>query len=523
MWVFSDEGPVDAVWSWMTPTRGAALAAVAMLVAAALGPQFNDAVSFHYPQIVLTALVLVGFVRRPDVSAQPIDVRASRFLFGAALLWLVVIGVTRFFGFWVNGVDFSVFDWMLQSTHHGRFGYSPIFDVNHFGVHSSFILLLWVPLHELIESPLWLVVSGPLAIWLGLFPVRRLVRLANGGPHGALELLAVLFWVANPWSGRALHAGFRPELLVPLLTLWFLVAWIERDGEKLGLSLVALWCTKEDSVLFIVAFVVVATALERWRWKQALAIIGLSALWLVIYVALLQPRLTGRALPGYWGFWSDFGDSPKTIVLGMLTSPLLVLKKLFSSSWWAFFLPMVLVPFRSPRAVAGLLPTIALLGTANYAVMHEYGAYYALPLLAFSLFGVFDVWAVWRTRSGVRTIAVVTALGLFPLIGSSYPRAVPVSTERHRQLSAVWKSLETVPTVCAQTVLFPHLGYSRRLVPLLDEGCLESKRGAVALVNLSLDSSPHDTAEFEAWIARWKTRFPVREAEGGFLVIGPAP
>lgn len=508
---------------WLSGSRLAIVAAVAMGLSAVLGPWLGDPASFVYPQIAIVVLVLVGFWRRvPDFSLG-LDPRAWKLLLAASLVWLEAVALSQFYAFRVNGVDFSIFDWMLESTHRGRFGYSPIYDVNHFGVHSSFVLLLWVPLHELVDSPLWLVVSGPLAVWLGIFPLRRLARSANGGPHGALELMLVLMWVGNPWMGRAFQPGFRPELLVPFLTLWFLVGWVERDGEIVGLSLFPLLMTKEDAVLFVVGFVLVGTALERWRWKQALWLVALCGGWLAAYVFLVQPLLVGRPAT-YWGFWRDFGDTPKAVVVGMATHPVLLLTKVVGSGWWTFFLPLLLVPFRSLRAVGGMAPTLILLGAASYPVMHDFLGYYPLPLLAFAVFGVLETHARWRTlpSARLREGVVLTSIGLFGVVGGSYPRTVPVDLELNRTLGQAFEEVRSAPIVCVEPVLFPRAGYSRAMLPLMDEACLD-RPGAVALVNLSLDTSPHDTPSFEETVRRWQATLPWRDVGRGFLVIGPRP
>lgn len=500
------------------------MAAVALAASALLGPFFGDPASFHYPQIALAALLVGSWWRRPVDFALALDPRAWRAFLIASLVWLEVIALTRFYGFRVNGVDFSIFDWMLHSTHEGRLGYSPIYDVNHFGVHSSFVLLLWVPLHEVWHSPLWLVLSAPLAVWLGLFPLRRLVRSACGEAHGALELAIALAWLGNPWLGTALHGGFRPELLLPLLTLWFLVGWIERRDHVLGLSLAALLCTKEDAALFLVGFVWAGTLVERWRWRSALAITIVCVGWLGLYVGFLQARLTGRVQPTYWTFWSDFGTTPRAVALGMLTQPWLLATKVVTSRWWAFFLPWLLLPLRSVRAVGGLAATVLLLGAANYEMMRDFGGYYALPLLAFAFFGVLDVWAAWRSLPSARWREglVFVALGLFGTVGGTYPRAVPVSLEAHRQLQAAFVEASAAPTVCAQTALFPHLGYGQRLRPLSEPDCL-ARPGAVALVHPELDSSPLDTQVFLAQVAAWRAERPVQTLPGGYLLIAPRP
>ena len=51
---------------WLSPSRLAQVAAAAMLVAAALGSFVGDAVSFHYPQLVISVLVLVAWWKPQD-------------------------------------------------------------------------------------------------------------------------------------------------------------------------------------------------------------------------------------------------------------------------------------------------------------------------------------------------------------------------------------------------------------------------------------------------------------------------
>lgn len=508
--------------TWLSPSRLAIVAAVAMGLSTVLRPLVRDPASFIYPQIALVALVLIGWWKRVPDFALGLSPRAEKLLLAASLVWLESVAISNFYAFRVHGIDFSIFDWMLESTHHGRFGYSPIYDVNHFGVHSSFILLLWVPFHEVIDSPLWLVVSGPLAVWLGIFPLRRLARSANGGPHGALELMLILAWVGNPWMGRAFQPGFRPELLLPFLTLWFLVGWIERNGEIVGLAVFSLLMTKEDSALFVLGFVLVGTLFERWRWRQALGLFVVCGGWLAAYVFLLQPLLVGRPAT-YWTFWTDFGTSPKTVMVGMLTHPLLLAQKVITSSWWVFFLPLLLVPFRSLRALGGMAPTLILLGGASYSVMREFLGYYPVPLLAFAMFGVLESHAVWRglPSARLREAIVLLAIGLFGVIGGSYPRTLPVDLELNRALAAAFDEVRSAPIVCVEPVLFPRAGYSRSMVPMMETSCLD-RPGAVALVNLSLDPSPYDPAWLEATVKDWQATMPWRDAGRGFLIIGPA-
>jgi hypothetical protein len=212
------------------------------------------------------------------------------------------------------------------------------------------------------------------------------------------------------------------------------------------------------------------------------------------------------------------------VLFRSLAHPIELIVKVATSRWWAFFLPLVLVPFRSVRAVGGLLPTVLLLGAANYPMMRELGGYYALPLLAFSVFGVLDAWAVWRSSPTVkwREGLVFVAFGLFACIGGGYPRAVAVDPTVNRHLAAAWEAAKSAPIVCTQPAFFPHLGYSRRLQPLSDFECM-NRPGAVALVHPELDLLPFDPWIFLDAIKGWQAQYPTKTLEGGFLLIGPVP
>ncbi len=508
---------MQPVNGWVAPSRLAWVWVFGLLLAGV------GLVPLRVAAAVVAVGLLAGWWWQTPGFGLAMDPRVWRALQVASLVWLEAVGLSGFFGLRLNGVEFSVFDWALESTHHGRLGYTPLGDLNHFGVHGSFILLLWVPLHELWDSPLWLVVSAGLVVWLGLFPLRRLVRLSNGGPHGALELAAAVAWLANPWTGSALQAGFRPELLFPLLTLWVLVGWIERNGEILWLAGLALLATREDAALVLMAFVIGGTIVERWRWPTALGVSVVSAGWLVLFGAVLQPRLLGRGAPAFWTEWSDFGATPRAMIAGLVGQPGLALKRLVTSGWWVFFGAWLLIPFRSFRAVCGLAPTVLLLGLSKSEAVRSFEGALALPLIGFAFFGVLDVWAVWRALPTVRWRegVVLGAMLSFAVLGAGSASVAPVDFERLRQLQQASGEVKSSPVVCAQTVLVPHLGYRTSLRGLDDLDCMK-RLGAVGLVNLGLDTAPHEAEVFRATVDDWRARWPSRELPGGFVIIGPA-
>lgn len=498
-------------------TRAAWACAGLLLLAAVGGPLVGDHAAFRYTDIGLAVLTALWWLRRPEALAAPLS-RASFAAFAtAAWLWALTCGATHFLAFEINGVDFSIFEWQVGSTHQGHFGYSRIYEVNHFGVHSTFLMLLLVPLHALIESPWVLLLAGATLIWAGLFPIRRLARWANGGhPHGGLELIAMVAWLANPWFGKLLNSGFRIESFIPVLTAWFLVGWVERRRWLWAGAMLGLWFSKEDTTLFLASFALGAALLERARWREALTVAVTSLLWLGVYLRLLQPALLGHP-PLYTGFWSELGDTLPGVALGMLRHPLFVARRVLTSGWWTLAVPALFVPFRSVRAVFAMAPMLLLLGAATYELMHDFSAYYPVPLVPFMLFGALEV---WQRHPKARTGVVLSLLTL-PLFWGGYGRAVPVDRERLSGFEQVKAAIANDATVCAQNILFPHLGVDARLMPMFETGLCIDPSDITVVVNPLLDTWPHEGADFTRWLEDWKKLRPFTEYPGGFIVLHP--
>lgn len=490
-------------------------AVVAMVLSALLGPWLADAAAFRWVHIGLATMAVgAALVGRLDLAAG-LSSRAWAAFLVASLFWVQATVLTRWAGFAINGVDFSIFDWMLESTVRGRPGYSPIYEVNHLSVHSSVLLLILTPLYYLFHSPMWLLVLGPTLIWLGLFPLRRLVCWAAQKRQvpGVLQLAVSVAWIGGAYLGRLVNDGFRIESGLPLFSLWFLVGWVERRTWVLLVSALALLLTKEDSALWMIAFGGVAGILERGRLRLGLLITGVSLLFLGAYLGVVQPHF-GK--PTWGGFWGQFGPTPMSAVLGMVGRPLDVVVRVATSGVWGLLLPMLFLPLLSPRSVAGLAPGVFVLSTASYETMHAFGSYYPAPLVPLALFGLLDVASKGRASFKM----VLLALTLFPLFHDGYVRAVAVDAERWRSIQAIRKMVEGSGHVCGQQVLLPHLGYPREIAPLLESRCGDDPRTTV-VVNPQLNPWPLDRKMLDSLVDAAEGRRRVLRFSGGFVVILP--
>ena len=490
-------------------------AACALGASVLLGPLVGEYGSFHYFHLALGVAFVVAWLRDPRRLSAPLSARAWTALLVMSLLWLEAASLSTFAAFNVSGIDFSIFDWAVASGARGHFGQSPIYDVNFLGVHSAFVLALLVPLHALAPSPWWLVVGGPVVLWAGLFPLRRLVRGA-AGEHGGVLLAASLAYVASPMLGRLTTAGFRIESLLPLGTLWFLWGWMARRRPVWVAAAALLFFTKEDSTLFLGSFAAAGALFERPRRAEAALLFLACVTWFGLYTQLLQPLLAGTR-PAYLSIWSEFGSTPGEIVGGMASHPLTVLTRLATSGAWATFAPLLFLPWLSWRAAAGLLPTTLLLGTASYETMHGFHTYYPTPLLAFALFGVLEV--MRERTSGAWSALSLLSLVLFPLIGFGYARVMAFEPERLREVASVRERIASAPRVCGQVVLYPHLGYPAQLDPLMELSCADAP-GTWVVVSEAYDPHPLPAEALKEAILLWRARRPLIE-EGPFLIFGP--
>ncbi|MCA3016699.1 MAG: DUF2079 domain-containing protein [Myxococcaceae bacterium] len=496
---------------WTSPSRLCVVTAVALVVAALTG------VSGVWPLGLTGAGLLLGAWRRPpDFSLAP-DPRAWRALSGAALGWLVAVALTRFGAFALEGVTLGALVQALDSTHHGRFGESSLLGGSLFASAPALILLPLVALHELWPTPLWPVVASALVVWAGLFPARRLVRLANGGPHGALELAVVLAWLGNELTSRALAQGALLEPLVALLFAWLVVAWVERDDERAAALAAALLVTKDEAVLLLLGFVAAGVAVERWRWRQGLLLTGAAGGWLLFVGRVIRPGLLGAGQAGPWAGWS----APTLwLALGPVwRAPLDALARLATSGWWRALLPLALLPLGSARALGATLPFAALVALSGDDAVRGWAAPMLASVTGALLFGVLDVWARWRAAPGARwrEAVVVGALVAFGVSTRAPLRVLPVDFERHRHLAAALASLRAEAPVCLQPALVPYAQRPRDVRPLLGERCL-ARPGAVGVLHPALSPAPLSRAALERWTASGRAE----ALPGGFLLLRPS-
>lgn len=256
------------------------------------------------------------------------------------------------------------------------------------------------------------------------------------------------------------------------------------------MATISLLLVKEDVALILPAFAIAASLRDRSMRALAATVTASSVFWLWLYVAKLQPALASAG-PTYLSFWADFGSTPKAIVLGVVTHPLRFAQLMATSGWWTIALPSLFLPFLSFRALAGMAPTLVMLGASSNPSMHDYWTYYPVALVPFVLLGIIEA----RAKGGRWAIAALIAAGLMPLFWYGYARSVATKLELERALQAQVIRSGSAPRIVVQTILFPHVGYGKNLRPFLSHDDLRASEGDVFLLAPALDSWPF---EFDA-------------------------
>ncbi len=500
---------------------GMAVLFVAVVPLSFVGPKVGDLNRWHVALNTLFFGALLFLAANGSWLPEARVPRGALIGLGLASLGaLMTYQLFHFYSFNASGTDFTQCDRMLFNTNHGRFMYSPIYEVNYFGIHPSYIVLPLVPLHRLFESPVFLVVVTGLVLWAPIIPLWFLAK-KSWNEWGAL--LALIAYLTNRWVLVVIDGGFRPEVFYPLLGFSFLSGWISKNWRIWLPSLVGFLSVKEDAALMCLAFTVGVFLFERTQWRAATVVGVISILVLALDVDIVQPiilRNYPKANAPYGSYWGYYGNSFGGVVAGMLRHPGRVIADVVTSNWYRMFGPALFLPLLSRRALSSMLPMLVILGSSAQQMMRNYVWYYPLPLVAFLFWGILDArreLSLFCSRPVVRDGLFAFALLLFPLIGGRLRFAVP-DWSKQRAIRLAMESLaQSKPVLCVQEALAPQVPYRFEL-SLLSPKCASQPK-AIAFINTELDPFPFNLKDLRAMVDRARVLGQAQSFGAGFYLL----
>ncbi len=297
--------------------------------------------------------------------------------------------------------DFGKFDLgnmaqMAWNTLHGRFMYlTDYFGTNmpRWGMsHVDPILVLFLPLFAVIQSPLTLVFSQVVLLTFTSVLVYLFARFVlKSDLAGLLFGLAFLFYPAVGYlSSRTGYHGVTPALTFFLLAFYIYEKYLEPTKKPSKLSFVAFWVSlllamlgKEQISLYLV-FYGLFLFLFRSRSRLGISVSLVGLVWFVLAFFVIIPAFAHYRIEGYKRFalslqmdvsdessrvtksnyflsrYSAFGDSYGEVALNMLKHPAKSVRVLFSGdkpeNFRETFVPLGFLPFASPATLMIALP-----------------------------------------------------------------------------------------------------------------------------------------------------------------------
>ena len=463
---------------------------VVLLIAAALSMFFGLNEIRLRPFLYGFSIYGIAYIYNPKFKLNDKDLRLTSII---SLFIFLVVPIFSYYAFRVNGFDFSVFDWMTAPKNaFTEFGYEPIHSYNHFSVHSSWILIPIYFLRHIIEHPIFLCFLSGLIIWSAVIPLFYYsMQVTKDKNTSYIISYAYLF---SSFTSALLNSAFRIESFYPFFIFCFALFFEKKQKIHLIIITILFLSVKEDAALYISAF-----SFFNFITTRSFKSLFLSALLITFFIFqstwLRSYLFPGFTPPSYLGFWSNWGSTPKEIIISFFLNPIETVTAILKSGWWRVYGILLFIPFFGGyRWIFCALPGLILLGTAtSYKMMYHYATYYPILLACTALLGCCDVLRkqVLFPKKMIPKKLIETILLLFPLFHAS-------TLTIHKPKLAMIYELKIINTflekshfeeVCAQAILIPHLSKKIRLRSLAFD-CIENS--IPSIVADSLDPFPFD-------------------------------
>jgi uncharacterized membrane protein len=359
------------------------------------------------------------------------------------------------------GYDMGIFDqgvWLLSRFH------APFVTVmgrNLFGDHTSFILLLAVPLYWVWPHAQALLVLQTCLLAAAAVPIYLLALRRTR--NGLIATTLVAAYLLNPALQNGNLEQFHPEAFLVLSVAVAIYAAVESRPALLTVAVAASLLVKEDAAFLMVPLAVWVYFRRNRAWGVKIAVAALAwmafAYWVVIASLLgttsfYADRIPFGGLSGLAttviahpvGFWRYARSGGRLFYLWQMGA--------------AFGFAFLIAP--ELAAVAGLAIGENVLSTFPY--MHQILYHYAMPTVVVLALGT--VFAVGALSTAFRRYLAATMVfaaafvscvlwGLAPFSRQSYPHASPSSP----QVLAINSLLRQVPANAVVSAYYPYVAH----------------------------------------------------------------
>lgn len=351
----------------------------------------------------------------------------------------LVAGYTSYFtrvtldvhhGLGTSAYDFGLYDqgvWLLS-----RFEtpFVTLMGRNLFGDHTSFILIVLVPVYWIFPSAGALFFAQSLMIALGAVPVFLLARKLLGNEPMALVLAAC--YLLHPAVGWTNRENFHPDSFIAVFVGFAIYAAVERRWRMYAVFVVLALLVKEDASLVLVPLGV-WVAVKRDRRIGLLSIVGSVSFMLAAMFVVIR-NLVGVPTRNAWRI--PFGG-PTGFLEALVTKPSKVIEHYWSDNRPFYFWQMtspVLWQFLIAPSVA-MISAVVLATNMLSTFWYQYQIEYHYALVAVPAIVMGTVYAI-GTVPPARRALLVAAVAVSSLWTGWAWGALPFS----RDLPYTWSS-----------------------------------------------------------------------------------
>ena len=325
-------------------------------------------------------------------------------------------------GLGTSAYDFGLYDQGIWLMSRGRNPFVTLMGRNLFGDHTSFILLLLVPLMWIFSSTSMLFVVQSVVIACGAIPIYAYARKRlESDALGCVFACTYLIYPAVSWTNVE---NFHPDSFLGVLVAAALLAAMSRRWRWYAIAVVLALLVKEDVVL-VVAPIGVWVALRRDVRIGLATVVGAIGAALLCFLVVIRD-LTGTAFRNSWRIpFGGVGGLLKTA----LTSPITLLRYLTSDGRMTYVMQMLL----PTGGMLFIAPSVALVGfvvllsniVSTFYYQYQIQYHYSLVIAPILIFG--NVYAIGRLsklarRRATSVVAVSALMGAFLLAPLPFAR-----------------------------------------------------------------------------------------------------
>lgn len=318
--------------------------------------------------------------------------------------------------------------------------------VKRMAIHNDILLALLAPFYFIYNGPETLLVIQTVVLALGAYAVFQIALFVFEKftyKHSIALVFSLAYLLYSPMQ-RANNFDFHPVTLATSLLLFMFYFFLRKQYWISGLFFLLSLISKEQVSLtttlfgiYILYYFAKTKISNRKRWFP-LAIVGISIIWFLLSLYIIIPYFHKGAHFAL-GKFSDFGESPKNVFIGIFKNPIRIFYRLIERDslryFWFLLGPLGFLSLFSPLTLAIALPEFAINILSNDGNMRNVIYHYTSVIQPFvfisAIYGSYYLITRFKTiHDKKKTYAFVGMIVLTSFFFSYFKSPLPYSREK---------------------------------------------------------------------------------------------